>query len=82
MTAKSNMLYFDAMLTKDAEAHFGGRPGILKALGNRSKSAIYQWGDTVPLLAAMELEQLSNGVLKVDLGLYKKSGHTESGVVA
>jgi hypothetical protein len=70
------------MLTKDAETHFGGRPGILKALGNRSKSAIYQWGDVVPLRAAMELAQLSHGVLSVDLSLYKKSGHTENNAAA
>lgn len=70
------------MLTKDAEAHFGGRAGIIRALGNRTKSAIYQWGDTVPLLAAMELEELSQGALKVDLAVYKKSGHTEGTAAA
>lgn len=70
------------MLTKDAETHFGGRSGILRALNNRTKSAIYQWGDIVPLRAAMELEQLSAGALKVDLALYKKSGHTENPVAA
>jgi hypothetical protein len=63
------------MLTKDAEAHFGGRPGILKALGNRSKSAIYQWGEIVPLMAAQELAEKSGGALRVDLSLYKSNGH-------
>jgi hypothetical protein len=65
------MLYVLCMLTKDAEAHFGGRPGIIRALGNRSKSAIYQWGDLVPILAAHELAALSKGKLKVNLALYK-----------
>ncbi len=65
------------MLTKKAEDHFGGRAGILRALGNRTKSAIYQWGDVVPLRAAMELEKLSKGKLKVDIGLYNKNGHAD-----
>lgn len=70
------------MLTKDAETHFGGRSGILRALNNRTKSAIYQWGDIVPLMAAMELEKLSEGAVKVDLTLYKKSGHSENNAAA
>lgn len=66
------------MLTKDAEAHFGGRAGIVRTLPNRTKSAIYQWGDVVPLMAAQELAEKSEGVLKVDFSLYKTNGHINS----
>lgn len=64
------------MLTKDAEAHFGGRAAIVKAMGDlRTKSAVYQWGEIVPLIAARELEVISGGALRVNYSLYSKSGH-------
>lgn len=63
------------MLTKDAETHFGGRAGIVRTLGNRTKSAIYQWGEVVPLMAAYELAAKSQGALSVDMSLYKRNGH-------
>lgn len=64
------------MLTKDAEAHFGGRAAIVSAMdGRRTKSAVYQWGEIVPLIAARELEIISGGALRVNYALYGKSGH-------
>jgi hypothetical protein len=58
------------MLTKDAEAYFGTRANIVRALPKWTKSAIYQWKDVVPLRAALELEKRSEGTLKVDLDRY------------
>jgi hypothetical protein len=65
------------MLTKDVEAYFGSKPAIVKALGNRHKSAIYQWDETVPLKAALELQELTHGALRVDMSLYSKAGRTD-----
>lgn len=70
------------MLVKDAEEYFGSRLAIIKALGSRTRSAIYQWDEVVPLMAARELESLTNGALKVDYGLYGKSGHIASNISA
>jgi hypothetical protein len=69
------------MFRKDAEAYFGGLAGIVKALKGgkfRSKSAVYQWGEVVPLLAACELQQLSGGVLQIDFALYKDRARTKT----
>lgn len=66
------------MRTEAAERHFGGRAGIVRALPEWTKSAVYQWGDVVPLIAAIELERIArNKKVRVDLSLYKKSGHAD-----
>jgi hypothetical protein len=71
------------MLVKDAEAHFGGRSGIVKIMTpGWTKSAVYQWDDVVPLMAARRLEFLSGGALRVNYALYSKSGHIESNASA
>lgn len=63
------------MLTQSAELHFGGRAGIAKALaGNRTVSAVYQWGDVVPLGAARRLATLSEGKLPVVEDMYDELG--------
>lgn len=62
------------MRTKEAEAVFNGRMGIVRALGNRTKAAIYAWGDVVPFKAATELAQLDSR-LQVDHSLYNQFGH-------
>lgn len=63
------------MLKKDAIAHFGSLSGVVKALeGRRHRSAIYQWGRVVPLLAAFELQEITDGKLRVDTSLYPEIG--------
>ena len=63
------------MLTQTAESHFGGRAGIARALAtHRTVSAIYQWGDIVPLMAARELAEKSGGAIQVDESLYDRYG--------
>ena len=48
-----------------AIAHFGGALKLSKALG-LSPAAISQWGETVPVRRAYELERVTNGALKVN----------------
>jgi hypothetical protein len=60
------------MYTRDAIKFFGSRAEIARQLKTRTKSAVYQWGDLVPLLAAHELAALSNGLLRVNLKAYTK----------
>jgi hypothetical protein len=63
------------MLTQSAESHFGGRAGIAKALaGSRTMSAVYQWGEVVPLGAARRLAALSEGKCQVVEELYDDLG--------
>jgi hypothetical protein len=63
------------MLTQTAELHFGGRAGIARVLApKRTQSAIYQWGEVVPLAAARDLALLSGGAIGVDDGLYDQYG--------
>jgi hypothetical protein len=64
------------MLTASAEAHFGGRSDIARALkGSRTIAAVYQWGEVVPRAAALKLADLSAGKLTVDESLYNEFGH-------
>lgn len=66
-----------AMLTATAESHFGGRAGIARVLTadkRRTISAVYQWGDVVPLAAAHELAELSGGACSVVDDLYDRYG--------
>ncbi len=63
------------MLTKTAERYFEGRAGIVRALeGSRSVSAVYQWGDVVPLAAARRLATLADGKLEVVESMYDELG--------
>lgn len=63
------------MLTSTAESHFGGRAGIARALnGSRTVSAIYQWGEVVPLAAARRLAALSEGAIPVVESMYDELG--------
>lgn len=61
------------MYTRDAVKFFGSRAEIARRLKSRTKSAVYQWGELVPLLAAHELSELSDGELKVDAALYERA---------
>lgn len=53
------------MLTQDLLAHFGSGPKAAEALGI-TPSAIYQWGDFVPLNRQYQIEVLTGGALKAD----------------
>lgn len=57
------------MLKSEALEHFGGSPTQLaKALGINPAS-IYSWGDEVPALRQLQLEQITQGVLQADAKL-------------
>lgn len=53
------------MLKADAVQHFGGVIKLADALG-LTKGAVSQWGDTVPLLRAYQIERITNGALKAE----------------
>lgn len=57
------------MLKEVVKAHFGGVEGVAKAL-NISPVSVYGWPDLVPPAAAMELEKLTRGALKVNPDTY------------
>lgn len=53
------------MKTKDVIEYFGSQVAVARAL-KIGKSAVNQWGKTVPLLRAYQVEKITNGALKVD----------------
>lgn len=55
------------MLTRDAVRHFGTLTALAAALGI-TRSAIYQWGRTVPELRQYQLEHLTGGKLQARKG--------------
>jgi len=64
------------MYKKDVLAHFGNQVAVAKAIG-RTKSAVSQWPDIIPIDAAIRIEQATGGILKLDLAYYpteKKAG--------
>lgn len=54
------------MKTKTALAYFGNNASELARALKIKPQAPHQWGDEVPRLRAFELQQLTNGALKVD----------------
>ena len=52
------------MSTVDAVSYFGSKVAIAKALGI-NKSAVTNWGKSVPTLRAYQLQVLTKGALKV-----------------
>lgn len=56
------------MKTQDAIKHFGSAAKLAKALGIW-KTAVSQWGETVPPRRAYEIERLTGGELKADVDL-------------
>lgn len=50
------------MKTENAINYFGSASKLAKALGI-SRHAIYQWGDDVPELRALQLEKMTSGKL-------------------
>jgi DNA-binding transcriptional regulator YdaS (Cro superfamily) len=51
------------MLTKDAIAHFKTEAALARALGIRAQS-VQDWGTTVPALRQLQLERITEGVLR------------------
>lgn len=67
------------MRTSTAVSHFGGRAGIVRALAPKwSKAAVYKWGQIIPLIAALEIQRITRKKLRVDMSLYKHSGHANN----
>lgn len=65
------------MFKAEAIAHFGGRRAdLVRALEpDWSSSAVYLWGDIVPLAAARKLAERSGGKLAVVEDLYDTHGN-------
>lgn len=59
------------MRTDQAIQFYGSKAALARALRIRQPS-IYSWGDLVPLGRAYELQDLTQGALKVDRALYDK----------
>lgn len=62
----SSTLNFEVqMKTELAVEHFGSKAAIADALGIK-KSAVSQWGDTIPQGRAYQIEVLTGGQLKAN----------------
>ncbi|MBB66872.1 Cro/CI family transcriptional regulator [Alteromonas mediterranea] len=53
------------MKKSDAIEHFGSASKLASAI-NVAPSAVSQWGETIPLLRAYQLEKITGGKLKVE----------------
>lgn len=53
------------MKTHDAIQHFGTAAELARRLGI-DRRAVYQWGETVPALRALQIEELTRGKLKAN----------------
>lgn len=58
------------MKTSTALHHFNGSRRELARAIDRSVQAVYLWGDIVPVQAAIKLEKVTGGKLKLDKRLY------------
>lgn len=56
------------MTTKQAIEFFGGARALAAALGVSTQS-IYQWGERPPRQRQCEIQVLTNGALRADLGV-------------
>lgn len=65
------------MLRKDVIAHFGSATEVVKRLTNLSHGAVSQWEEIIPMGRAYEIQSITNGAMKVDLGLYERK-HSQS----
>lgn len=57
------------MLKKHALAHFGTKSAIAEALGI-SRTAVFKWGEVIPVESAKAIEIRTNGAVRVDWSLY------------
>ena len=53
------------MKKSDAIEHFGSASKLATAI-NIAPAAVSQWGETIPLLRAYQLEKITGGQLKVE----------------
>ena len=53
------------MKKSEAILYFGSQSKLAKALGLQ-RASVSKWGDEVPPLRALQLEELTNGALKAD----------------
>lgn len=61
------------MKTQDAVAFFGTKIALANAFTPPlTKGAVSNWGDVIPRGRAFELQNMTNGKLKVDPSLYQK----------
>lgn len=60
------------MLKQNVVSHFGGVTKVAEALGI-TKGSVSQWGETVPLLRAYQIERITNGALKAEEPELKKA---------
>jgi hypothetical protein len=58
-----NRNYHEGMQKSEAIQHFGSASKLAKALGLKSRQAIYQWPDEVPELYQYKLHHLTRGKL-------------------
>ena len=54
------------MKTQDAIHHFGTVTRLMLALDITSRQAIYAWGDFPPYLRQVQLEHITDGLLKAE----------------
>ena len=59
------------MLTKDAISHFGSIVKLAAACGVKAPS-VYSWGETVPALRQIQLEQITQGALKASPDVFAR----------
>jgi len=57
------------MLTKDAIEHFGSPAALAHALGIAAPS-IYSWGEKVPPLRQLQIQQITLGKLRAEDGVF------------
>jgi transcriptional repressor of cell division inhibition gene dicB len=58
------------MKLSDAVSHFGTQQKLAEALG-MSQGSISSWDrDRIPLARALQVEKITKGRLRVDMGLY------------
>jgi DNA-binding transcriptional regulator YdaS (Cro superfamily) len=62
------------MKTADAVALFGSQSALARALGIRP-AAVAQWGETVPSLRQLQIQQLTLGKLKAADDVFERLQH-------
>jgi hypothetical protein len=64
------------MYKKSVIRHFGSVHGVIEALKAHgysiTRQGIHIWQDVIPLDRAFQIEQASDGALKIDLETYRK----------
>lgn len=67
------------MRLQDAVSYFGSQNKLAEALG-MSQGSMSSWDrDRIPLARALQVEKLTRGKLKVDMGLYRFKNRRANG---